>query len=62
MANRGARPTIEAMTSGALIAASTSWPEAAIAIAGVALVGAVAVVVVRQTLEDRRDRRAEDER
>jgi hypothetical protein len=31
-------------------AASTSWPEAAIAIAGVALVGSVAVVVVWQAL------------
>jgi MFS superfamily sulfate permease-like transporter len=62
MANRGARSTIEAMTNEALIAASTSWPEAAIAIVGVALVGAVAVVVVWQTLRERRDHRAEDER
>ena len=34
------------MTFELLTAASTSWPEAAIAIAGVALVGSVAVVVV----------------
>jgi hypothetical protein len=34
----------------ALTAASTSWPEAAIAIAGVALVGSVAVVVIWQAL------------
>jgi hypothetical protein len=34
----------------AVIAAGTSWPEAAIAIAGVALVGSVGVVVVWQAL------------
>lgn len=34
----------------AVIASETSWPEAAIAIAGVALVGSVAVVVVWQAL------------
>jgi hypothetical protein len=33
-----------------VIAAETSWPEAAVAIAGVALVGAVIVVVVWQAL------------
>ena len=33
-----------------VIAASSSWPDAAVAIAGVALVGSVAVVVVRQAL------------
>jgi hypothetical protein len=45
------RPTIEAM----FIAAST-WPEAAIAISGVALVGAVAVVVIWQALATWRTR------
>ena len=39
-----------------LTAASTSWPEAAIAIAGVALVGSVAVVVVWQALATWRTR------
>ena len=34
----------------AVIATETSWPEAAIAIAGVALVGSVVVVVVWQAL------------
>jgi hypothetical protein len=48
------RPTIESMTS--LIAATTSWPEAAIAISGVALVGAVAVVVIWQALATWRTR------
>jgi hypothetical protein len=38
------------MFNAALTAASTSWPEAAIAIAGVALVGSVAVVVIWQAL------------
>jgi hypothetical protein len=38
------------MTFELLTAATTSWPEAAIAIAGVALVGSVAVVVVWQAL------------
>jgi hypothetical protein len=33
-----------------VIAASSSWPDAAVAIAGVALVGSVAVVVVWQAL------------
>lgn len=50
----GSRPTIEAMTFFA--ANSTSWPEAAIAISGVALVGAVAVVVVWQALATWRTR------
>ena len=44
------------MTDHVLIAASTSWPDAAIAIAGVALVGAVAVVVVLQALATWRTR------
>lgn len=39
-----------------LTAASTSWPEAAIAIAGVALVASVAVVVVWQLLATWRTR------
>jgi uncharacterized protein (DUF2062 family) len=44
------------MLSTTLIAAETSWPEAAIAIAGVALVGSVAVVVVWQALATWRTR------
>jgi hypothetical protein len=44
------------MTFTDLIAATTSWPEAAIAIAGVALVGTVAVVVVWQALATWRTR------
>ena len=44
------------MTFELLTAASTSWPEAAIAIAGVALVGSVAVVVVWQALATWRTR------
>ena len=51
-----AGPTIEAMTESVFIAASSSWPDAAIAIAGVALVGAVAVVVVWQALATWRTR------
>jgi hypothetical protein len=39
-----------------LTAASTSWPEAAIAIAGVALVGSLAVVVLWQLLATWRTR------
>ena len=46
------------MMNAALTAASTSWPEAAIAIAGVALVGAVAVVVIWQALLTWRTRMA----
>lgn len=42
--------------SATVIAASTSWPDAAIAIAGVALVGSVAVVVVWQALATWRTR------
>jgi hypothetical protein len=41
-----------------LIAASTSWPDAAIAIAGIALVGTIAVVVVWQALATWRTRMA----
>jgi hypothetical protein len=44
------------MTFEHLTAASTSWPEAAIAIAGVALVASVAVVVVWQVLATWRTR------
>jgi uncharacterized membrane protein YhiD involved in acid resistance len=44
------------MTFELLTAASTSWPEAAIGIAGVALVGSVAVVVVWQLLATWRTR------
>ena len=45
--------TIGSMT---FAATTTTWPEAAIAIAGVALVGAVAVVVVWQALATWRTR------
>ena len=38
------------------IAASTSWPEAAIAIAGIAMVASVAVVVIWQALATWRTR------
>ena len=38
------------MTSIVTMAAETSWPQAAVAIAGVALVGAVSVVVIWQAL------------
>jgi hypothetical protein len=45
------------MQLGTVIAASTpSWPEAAIAIAGIALVGSVAVVIVWQALSTWRTR------
>jgi type II secretory pathway component PulM len=36
--------------NAALTAATTSWPEAALGIAGIALVGSVAVVVIWQAL------------
>jgi hypothetical protein len=42
-----------------VIAAGTSWPEAAISIAGIALVGSVVVVVIRQALATARARIAE---
>ena len=38
------------MELGTVMAASTSWPDAAIAIAGIALVTSVAVVVIWQAL------------
>jgi hypothetical protein len=44
------------MTFELLTAASTSWPDAAVAIAGVALVASVAVVVVWQALATWRTR------
>jgi hypothetical protein len=44
------------MDLGVLIAAETSWPDAAVAIAGVALVASVAVVVVWQALATWRTR------
>jgi hypothetical protein len=47
------------MEPGTVIAATTtSWPEAAIAIAGIALVASVAVVVVWQALATWRTRMA----
>jgi hypothetical protein len=53
MPERGAAPIIDGMI---FLAAATSWPEAAIAIAGIALVGSVAVVVVWQALSTWRAR------
>ena len=44
------------MPDTSVIAATTSWPEAAIAIAGIALVASVAVVVVWQALATWRTR------
>jgi hypothetical protein len=44
------------MTFELMTAASTSWPDAAVAIAGVALVASVAVVVVWQALATWRTR------
>jgi uncharacterized membrane protein YhiD involved in acid resistance len=44
------------MTFEGLTAASTSWPEAALGISGIALVGSVAVVVVWQALATWRTR------
>jgi hypothetical protein len=44
------------MTFELFTAASTSWPEAAVAIAGIALVASVAVVVVWQALATWRTR------
>jgi hypothetical protein len=44
------------MTQALPILATTSWPEAAVAIAGIALVGSVAVVVVWQALSTWRAR------
>jgi ABC-type nickel/cobalt efflux system permease component RcnA len=44
------------MTFELFTAASTSWPEAALGIAGIALVGSVAVVVVWQVLATWRTR------
>ena len=56
MTDRRARRTIGGMLLNPLFAAGTSWPDAAIAIAGVALVGAIAVVVVWQALATWRTR------
>jgi hypothetical protein len=44
------------MTFELLTAADTSWPDAAVAIAGVALVASVAVVIVWQALATWRTR------
>jgi hypothetical protein len=44
------------MTNATLMAASTSWPDAAIAIAGIALVGTIAVAVIWQALSTWRTR------
>jgi hypothetical protein len=51
-----ARPIIASMALILFLAASTSWPDAAIAISGVALVGTIAVVVVWQALATWRTR------
>lgn len=44
------------MTLTTIMGAATSWPDAAIAIAGIALVTAVAVIVVQQGLATWRTR------
>lgn len=44
------------MTRATTLAASTSWPDAAIAIAGIALVGSVVIIVVWQALSTWRTR------
>jgi hypothetical protein len=44
------------MTHALFLQASTGWPDAAIAISGVALVGTIAVVVVWQALATWRTR------
>jgi hypothetical protein len=44
------------MSQEILMAAGTSWPDAAIAIAGIALVGTIAVVVIWQALSTWRTR------
>jgi hypothetical protein len=38
------------MTEQIPILAATSWPEAAVAIAGIALVGSVAIIIIWQAL------------
>jgi hypothetical protein len=50
MSRAPARLIIDGMTQAILMAADTTWPDAAIAIAGVALVGSVVVVVIWQAL------------
>jgi hypothetical protein len=44
------------MTRTIFMGASTSWPDAAIAIAGIALVGSIVVIVVWQALATWRTR------
>jgi hypothetical protein len=44
------------MTHATSVLAATSWPDAAVAIAGVALVTAVALMVIQQTLATWRTR------
>jgi cytochrome c-type biogenesis protein CcmH/NrfG len=56
MANTGRRRTMWSMLIELPIAAQESWPEAAVAIAGIALVGSVVVVVVWQALATWRTR------
>jgi hypothetical protein len=50
------------MTQTILSAAGTSWPDAAISIAGIALVGSVSVVVIWQALATLRTRIERDRR
>ena len=56
MANTGRQRTMLSMLIEPHIAAQESWPEAAVAIAGIALVGSVIVVVVWQALATWRTR------
>jgi hypothetical protein len=44
------------MTSATSILADTSWPDAAVAISGIALVGSVAVIIIWQALSTWRTR------
>jgi hypothetical protein len=53
---RSMPPDHRGMAQTILMGAGTSWPDAAIAIAGVALVGSVVVIVVWQALATWRTR------
>ena len=50
------RPILGGMSHTLLLAASSSWPEAAVAISGIALIGSIAVVVIWQALATWRTR------
>jgi cytochrome c-type biogenesis protein CcmH/NrfG len=56
MAKPGRQRTMWSMLIEPPIAAQESWPEAAVAIAGIALVGSVVVIVVWQALATWRTR------